>query len=285
MIDAYMEQLGRLLRNSRNAEWLDSAISRLDESSQLVDELALQSAMARRKLGEGRLAPGSYCIDTGQGRIDVGAWRLGDAGRVYLVLYAIRMDRLDRIKLVQEWFRVADESERAAVVRGLILLTETDALKPVALECGRTNSITLYEALAIHNPYPAAFYTQHEFNQLVLKSLFTGVKIQYVLGLSKRTNEELSRMCEDYHDERVLAGRSVPVDIWLALGPCASQRGEGLLIDYAANENREHRRYAYLALQQRLCLNPDLVRTLESRLGIETDPELVALLQQYLRAE
>ena len=284
MIDTYIEQLGQLLRNSRNAEWLDSTISRLDESSQLVDELALQSAMARRKLGEGRLAPNSYFIDTGQGEIDVGAWSMGDAGRVYLVLCAIRMDRLDRVKLVHEWFRMADESERAAVIRGLMLLAETDVLKPVALECGRTNSIRLYEALAIHNPYPAAFYTQHEFNQLVLKSLFTGVKIQYVLGLAERANEELSRMCEDYHDERVLAGRSVPVDIWLALGPCASRRGEDLLIDYAANENREHRRYAYHALQQRSGLNPELVRTLETRIGIETDPELVALLQQYFQA-
>ena len=280
MIDTYIEQLGQMLHNSQNAEWLDTAVSSLDTSPQLLDELALRSAMAVRKLGEGRLAPESHFIVTGQGKLDVGHWRTGDAGRVYLILCAIRNNRQDGVELVGELFRIGDESERAAIVRGLILFTETDSLKSVALECGRTNSIALYEALAIHNPYPAEFYTQHEFNQLVLKSLFTGVRIEYILGLAERANEELSRMCEDYHDERVLAGRSVPEDIWLALGPCASPRGEGLLIDYAANENREHRRYAYQALQQRARVNPDLIRILESRLAIETDPELITLLQQ-----
>jgi hypothetical protein len=41
----------------------------------------------------------------------------------------------------------------------------------------------LSQALALDNPYPAAYYTGHEFNQLILKAVFMGLPIERTVGL------------------------------------------------------------------------------------------------------
>ena len=154
-------------------------------------------------------------------------------------------------RLIDQIYQQGDESEMGAVTRGLILFQSAERLKPRALEVGRTNSKTLYSCLIRDNPYPARFYSDHEFNQLVLKALFLGLPIAYVYGLKTRSNPELSRMCEDYIDERLAAGRSIPVDIWLALAPHASGHGIQLLNCYMENEDSQHRPYATLAFDER----------------------------------
>jgi hypothetical protein len=151
---------------------------------------------------------------------------------------------------VPKLYRAGDETERVSMTRALPLFDNGPALKPVALETGRINSVALYSALALGNPYPAAHYTDHEFNQIILKSLFMGLPIERVVGLAERANRELSRMCENYYDERTAAGRSVPSDIWLAMGPFASHRGKQLMRDHLRHEDARHRHYAEVAIQQ-----------------------------------
>jgi hypothetical protein len=129
------------------------------------------------------------------------------------------------ISLIKAAFRNGDEIERANIVSALVLFPDAGDLKSIALEAGRINSLVLYMALTVNNPYPAAFYAEHEFNQLVMKALFQGINIEFVYGLAQRTNPELSRMCEDYIDERMDAKRTVPADIWLATQPFISPRG------------------------------------------------------------
>jgi hypothetical protein len=260
--------------------WLEQALIRLAASDELDQTLSLLSAMARRQLGQARLAMEPMTLATPAGDLDVSTWTAADAGRVVLLLEAARLQPARGVELVTHTYRQGDEIERMAVARGLSLFPDGAALKPLALDIGRTNSLPLFAALALANPYPAAYYSDHEFNQLVLKVAFMGLALEAIIGLSRRANPELSRMCEDYLDERIAANRPAPVDIWLALAPCASERGEQLLIEYAGHSDIRHRYYAALALLQRQAINPALRQVLVARLPAETDDRILNLLRQ-----
>ena len=77
--------------------------------------------------------------------------------------------------------------------------------------------LTIFEAIACENPYPARHFPELNFNQMVLKAAFNGVALARVVGLSSRLNAELARMASDYASERRAAGRSVPADLGLVM--------------------------------------------------------------------
>lgn len=230
--------------------WVEGSLAKLDKSTDVANDLSMLSAMARRKTGSEPMVSASP-IQTPAGPVPIGRWPSGDLTRVLFVLKGISLHADNAVDMVALVFRYGDETERGAIVRGLSLLPEPESFKPLALEVGRANSLALYSCLALDNPYPAACYTEQEFNQLVLKCLFLGLEVEEIYGLVARANPELARMCEDYVDERVAAGRSVPADIWLAIGPHATERGERLLHDHLDSDDPRHRHYAALAAKRR----------------------------------
>ena len=283
MLNESITQLERLLRLHPGAEWLEQAQQRLDAAEDLVSELTLLSAMARRKLGKQRLSNQPCLLQSPAGTLDIAAWSNGDAGRVLLILYAIRLERLATPDLVTRLYRLGDADERAVIVSALALFGSGEALRNLALDCGRSNSLALFAALAVHNPYPSRFYTEHEFNQLVLKALFIGVSIEGVQGLMERVNPELSRMCEDYLEERLAAGREFPADIWLALWPFASPEGERRLLEYASGVDPRQRYNAILALRNSLVAKPESAQLLAGLREREQDPQLRKLIGQSMQ--
>jgi hypothetical protein len=60
--------------------------------------------------------------------------------------------------------------------------------------------------------YPARYFPDDAFNQMVLKALFVGAPLAQIYGLAERTTSELIRMAEAYASERRAAGRPVPED-------------------------------------------------------------------------
>ncbi len=179
--------------------------------------------------------------------------------------------------MIRDLFRDGDEGERVSLVRALCLTPEPSRLLQTALEAGRATSLRLYGALALDNPYPACCYPDHDFNGLVLKCLFTGLPVGRISGLAQRTNATLARMCEDYHDERVLANRAVPADIWLALVPYASRRGLDLALGALGADDPTHRYHAALALGARRA-EPVIGAALAARRSVEPDPRIAAVL-------
>lgn len=203
--------------------------------------LAAVYAPARRELG----AHGALDVP------EIGRWTIAAAARAVVLDEALGHTPGAALALTQHLYRESDEAAQIDLVRSLPLLACAAALKPLALEAGRTNSRAVFAALALDNPYPARYYTEREFNHLVLKALFLDLPIARVVGLARRANAELARMCEDYVEEREAAGRSVPADIWLAAAPHASARGEAMLARYAASGEPRQRRYAREALARR----------------------------------
>ena len=264
-------------------EWLQQAIQTIAESGQPDDDLGFLSAIAKRKLGALPLNK-ARSIDTTFSPLDIRHWNSSEAGRLVLLMTAIERNPDQAEARISAYHQMGDEAERIALVRGLIFFAPAEYLTHLALEAGRTNSLELLSALTLDNPYPASFYSESSFNQMVLKGLFLGLAIERVVGIEQRANPELTRMCENYVEERELAGRSVPTDIWLAIGPFASDLGRRQMLNYLGHEEVGHRYYTAMALSQRLAQDPGLASALRKRLDHETVPMISKLLQECLQA-
>ena len=258
--------------------WLDEALQALTASNQIIEDLGLYSAMARRKLGQENPQQAAV-IDTGYAPLDVHRWSSAEAARLILLMTAIERDPAQVENIITAYYRMGDESEHMALLRGLILFAPADFLTVIALDAGRSNNLEVLAALILDNPYPACLFNEAQFNQMVLKALFLGLSIERIEGLAKRANPDLARMGENYVVEREEAGRSVPVDIWLAIGPCASETGRQQMIDYLGHEEIGHRYYCTLSLIRRLSRDPDLLPVLRQRLDTEQETLILELLQ------
>lgn len=264
--------------DARAMQRLSGPLEAVHRADDPLQALLTASARVNRLLGEvaagalaGRLQPEA-------GTLPLDDWCASDAARILLLLEALESPAVDPAHLVHAYFKGGDESERAALIRGLALLPEPAAHRPVALEAGRINSLKLYAALALNNPYPAAFYADHEFNQLVLKSLFTGLGIGRIVGLTRRANPELSQMCRDYVQERENAFRDVPRDIWLALAPCMDDVGERQLLRYLEDADPSHRYYAAYAARRLPQRSGPLEQALQRRKVREPESAILSIL-------
>ncbi|MBI39563.1 MAG: hypothetical protein CMF59_08185 [Leptospiraceae bacterium] len=133
-------------------------------------------------------------------------WDISDAVRILLVLKGSG----GQSSVIKESFRRGDEKERCAILKGMLLLDPAGSLVELFIDAGRTNSVEMFSAIAMGNPYPAIFYDEPQFNQLVLKALFLDLNAGHIFGLKQRTGPSLIQMCEDFRQERKAAGRSVP---------------------------------------------------------------------------
>jgi hypothetical protein len=199
------------------SEWLCARCATLD-----ADNFGLVYAGAGRRLG---LAPVEPSADEVRGLEAAGlivprGWSLSAVGRAALLaLVCARLDRAARLRLAEGVFKTGDNDERAALLRTLSILPEPESFVELAIDACRTHVQTVFEAIACDNPYPMRHFPEHNFNQMVLKSFFTGVAVKRIEGLAARRTPELVRMAEAYASERRAAGRSVPADLRLVTEP------------------------------------------------------------------
>jgi hypothetical protein len=180
---------------------------------------------ATRRLGRGRLAPSEEEVARlAEAGVSwpIGTWGVDEAGRVLLLhAAATHWPEAELEALVEECYRSGDGAERQAVLRALPLLPAPERFLETAVDACRSHIQPLFEAIACENPYPALYFPELNFNQKVLKALFTGVALARILGVGDRVTPELSRLAADYASERRAAGRSVPPDI----GQLTGERG------------------------------------------------------------
>ncbi|WP_343123748.1 EboA domain-containing protein [Sciscionella sediminilitoris] len=114
--------------------------------------------------------------------------------------------------MVGELYRHGDDAERRGVLRGLPLLPRSCAETGVSLvrDALRSNDTRLV-AVAMGR-FAAEHLGQHEWRHGVLKVLFMGIPVRAVAGLRTKMDAELSRMVEDFAEERRAAGRPPGAD-------------------------------------------------------------------------
>jgi hypothetical protein len=212
-----------------SAAWFEETLSALVRDVGARD-LTRALGLAPRRLGKGDLAFRAEDLEqAGAVRpgFDPTGLTVDQAARIAFLLAAHRGDDSGFARRLTELQRTADLSESIAYLRGLPLFPGGPALLPAAAEGVRSAIKPVFEGVAHRNPYPAEFFDQGAWNQMVLKALFIGSTLAPIRGIHDRANPELAQILVDYAHERWAAGRPVSPELWLCVGPFA----EGNILD------------------------------------------------------
>jgi hypothetical protein len=163
--------------------------------------LAVTFASATRMLGTAplELAPMETAPLRAWG-IDrpLASWSIDDAARVTLLLEAAELLRVNQmVTLADELYREGDHRERAAILRALPFLPQPESFLPLAIEACQTGVRSVLEAIACENPYPAAHFSELNFNPLVMRALAFELPLSRIIGLEQRMNPELARLAKE----------------------------------------------------------------------------------------
>jgi hypothetical protein len=199
-------------------EWLNRGWSAASTRSPTHEDLAPWFASASRKLrglGFAETLTTTGAIEE-SGPVDGVAGTADHAWRVALYLNACdRLSTERQSDLTFRMFQTGDSAERCAILRALAYTPDPAVMLGTAIEACRSNVANVFEAIACENAYPAAWFPEPAFNQMVMKAVFSGIALSRVTGLEGRLNPELERMAKDFAAERRAAGRPVPADLEL----------------------------------------------------------------------
>ena len=144
---------------------------------------------------------------------------MDQVGRTLLILSFTYEDQDRYVATLDKIFAAADVGEAIALYQSLPLLPYPERFRLRAAEGIRSNITSVFNAVALYNPYPATYLDDLAWNQMVLKALFIGSPLEPIYGLEKRNNHQLSQMLIDYARERLAAKRPVNPELWLLVAP------------------------------------------------------------------
>lgn len=150
---------------------------------------------------------------------DPSGWTLDQLGRTYLVLSFAERGKEEFFEKLEKLFISGDLSETVALYQALPVLPWPDELTDRGAEGIRTNITSVFNAVALKNPYPADYFDDDAWNQVILKSLFVGSPLYKIQGVDRRANKPLAQMLVEYAHERWSAGREVSPELWRPAGP------------------------------------------------------------------
>lgn len=179
----------------------------------------------------------------------IGNWRIDQLGRALLLFELTERGKEEFLDKIRKIFISSDMEEAVAIGLNLPLLPWPEELQSIAAEGIRSNMTSVFESVALDNPYPADHLEEGAWNQMVLKALFVGSPLYRVIGLDRRSNPELTRMLLDYADERYSAGRSVSPELWRAVGPWLDGNRVDRVGHALKSEDRLQRQAALLTLR------------------------------------
>ncbi|GFE67834.1 EboA family metabolite traffic protein [Chroococcus sp. FPU101] len=141
-------------------------------------------------------------------------WSVAQTARIFLILSLPDENQNFYLNTIKKLFATADLEELIALYQALPLLSYPEQFRLQAAEGVRSNMTTVVDAVALHNPYPAEYFDNLAWNQMILKALFVGSPLELIQGLNERVNPSLVSMLLDYAQERRSANRSVPPQLW-----------------------------------------------------------------------
>jgi len=181
--------------------------------------------------------------------VDPSAWDCLQVARMFLVLQLPFQNEVWE-DILQRLFETGDMYEQQALYAALPLLPNSERLLPRAIEGCRTNISLIFDAIALHNPFPARFFPEANWNQLVLKAIFMQRPLYLIQDLDRRRNTALAAMATDFAHERWAAGRAVMPEVWRLIVPFMnSQYLEDLKNVLASTDATEQKAGALAAYQ------------------------------------
>ncbi|HEX2841077.1 EboA domain-containing protein [Hyphomicrobium sp.] len=247
----FREWLSRRLSADALA-WLDQQIDAVVQAEKPL-QLGIAIGLAPRKLGKADLdltAEEQATARAVREDLDLTGWSVDQAGRALFVLASYRGDEADFARGLDRIFANAEIGEQIALLRALPLFPAPALLLPRALEGVRNAMQPIFEAIAHRNPFPREQFSEAQWNQMVVKTLFIGSRLAPIQGLDARRNADLAQMLIDYADERRAAGRSISPELWRCVAPFAGDAEIATLKDILAHGSETEAAGAALALAE-----------------------------------
>ena len=148
-------------------------------------------------------------------------WSVDQTARLVIML-AATPEGPEFARRLEQLCITADVRESIAFYQGLPLYPEGERYVARAGEGLRTNMKAVFEAVAHDNPYPVENFGENAWNQMVLKAIFIGSKLDPIQGLDGRRNRDLATTLIDYAHERQAASRTITPELWRMIGPFAN---------------------------------------------------------------
>jgi hypothetical protein len=168
-------------------------------------------------------------------------------------------------------FDTAEMNEAVALYSAMPVFSHGDKWLLRATDAVRSNIGIVFDAIAFGNPYPATYFPELAWNQLVLKCIFNDKPIHQIFGLMERNNPALVQTLSDFAHERWAAGRRVPSQVWRLYSPYLN---ENLVqdIDYLlSHEDPNDVLAGTLVLQES---NFSGAKALQEKYGIQANKDL-----------
>lgn len=238
--------------SGENKAWLLSKIKNIVETESTKDLYLTYSLIptkinttAKMSLPEDSDGLGNY--------LSIQDANLQQIGRIYLLFKVLEAKEEFFKSKVANIIEVADKSELETFLKFLVLLPNPENYKAQAVEALRTNISTVFDAIALNNPYPALYFNEQQWNQMYLKAAFMQQDLTAIEQVDKRANKELARIISDYAHERWAASREIDPHFWR---PVSNFMDQGLLQDMKkllASDNMAEKKAAALC-----CYNSNL---------------------------
>lgn len=218
-ITAYLLEIIKKQADETAVEWLQSQAATIaggDKSSSLF----LSFSQASRFFPKDILTLGDSDIARSL-RKDwrPETWNLLVAARAYLAMH-VPADPVENWRMqLSRLFETGDIYEQEALYSALCILPHQDLLASRASEGLRSNMTTIFDAVALNNPFPAEQLNEMAWNQLVLKAIFLQRPMYQIIGIDARNNRGLAETLLDAVRERWSAHRSVMPELWRFVSP------------------------------------------------------------------
>ncbi|MDO8967926.1 EboA domain-containing protein [Algoriphagus sp.] len=154
---------------------------------------------------------------------DPSHWDLLQTARTCLLLH-FPQEKEKWFTAINQLFETGDMYEQQALYAALPVMPFQEELLSRAIDGCRTNMTLIFDAIALNNPFPAKYFPEANWNQLVLKSIFMQRPLYRIQRLDERRNPALADIASDFAHERWAAGRDVMPELWRLVVPFINEK-------------------------------------------------------------
>ena len=197
------------LQDEKTKSWLDQKL----HSIKTDQDFFISFALINKKIPRDHLQLSPAQIQTihlKYPEFNIENWTLDQLCRFSLLMYYPLLSVESLTKLIS----VADTREQISIFKSIPYLENASYFAPIVVNGIRTNIVDVFDAIALKNPYPASYFSQDEWNQMILKAIFMERPIYQIKDIDQRKNEKLAHVLFDYARERWAASRRVTPELW-----------------------------------------------------------------------
>ena len=197
------------LQDEKTKSWLDQKL----HSIKTDQDFFISFALINKKIPRDHLQLSPAQIQTihlKYPEFNIENWTLDQLCRFSLLMYYPLLSVESLTKLIS----VADTREQISIFKSIPYLENASHFAPIVVNGIRTNIVDVFDAITLKNPYPASYFSQDEWNQMILKAVFMERPIYQIKDIDQRKNEKLAHILFDYARERWAASRRVTPELW-----------------------------------------------------------------------